>query len=272
MTDVADPVMVTRNLHGGQKGQPVRRFAVALIGGVVLALTTGLPAWAQPYGGGGGGTTTTTTTEPGGGEPEQPRVEASVSDADVTPGQTVTVTVPPVFAPGSPIVVNLARAQSGADADVLAQGTAGATGAVNESVTIPDTESGVYFLYVTGVDSDGNEVVAVTAIVIRNDAPAASVQGDTAAAPVPASVADLQTVAPETEAAVVDAVTDGAGVVLSPQGTLQVRSAAGALQAADSLPRTGADDISQQVTIGAALVLAGTGLVLLRRRRGGFTS
>lgn len=76
--------------------------------------------------------------------------------------------------------------------------------------------------------------------------------------------------APDTEAAVVDAVTDGAGVVLSPQGKLQVRTAAG-LQDASTLPTTGSDDISKQVTVGAALLLAGTGLVMLRRRRtGGF--
>jgi len=248
----------------------VKRVALAFLMGAALALVTGLPAWAQ-YGGGGGGTTTTTTTEPGGGEPEQPRTEASVSDDDVEPGDSVTVSAPPVFAPGSPITVNFVRAQSGADAQQLATGTAGANGSANQSVTIPQVPDGVYFVYITGVDEDGNEVVALAAIVVRNGvAAAAAVQGDSMAAPVPAPVAQAQGLAPEAEAAVVDAVTDGAGVVMSPQGQLQVRTAAG-LQDASTLPTTGSDDISKQVTVGAALLLAGTGLVLLRRRRtGGF--
>lgn len=243
--------------------------------GAVLALASGVPAWAQ-YGGGGGGTTTTTTssTVPGGGEPEQPRTVANVSDDTVEPGDSITVSVPPVFAPGTPIAVNLVRAQSGADADQLASGSAGSNGSANQSVTIPDVEPGVYFVYVTGVDADGNPVVALVAIVVEGAAPAAAVQGNSqaaAAAPVPAAVADIQTVAPETEAAVLDAVSGGdAGLVLSPQGTLQVRTPSG-LQDASTLPTTGSDDISTQVTVGAALVLAGTGLVMLRRRTGGFT-
>jgi LPXTG-motif cell wall-anchored protein len=134
------------------------------------------------------------------------------------------------------------------------------------------------------VDEDGNTVVALVAVVLRagEAAPAAAsveedgfqaaAAGPVAAAPVPAAVADVQqSVSPDIEAAVVDAVAQGAGVALSPQGTLQVRSASGAVQAASTLPTTGANDISQQVTIGAALLLAGTGMVLLRRRRGGFT-
>lgn len=248
----------------------MKRVALAFLMGACLALITGVPAWAQ-YGGGGGGTTTTTTstTAPGGGEPDQPRTEASVSDDDVEPGDTVTVSAPPVFAPGSPITVNLVRAQSGADAQQLATGTAGANGSASQSVTIPQVPDGVYFVYITGKDADGNDVVAMAAIVVRGGVAApAAVQGNAAA--VPAPVAQAQGVAPDTEAAVVDAVTDGAGVVLSPQGQLQVRTAAG-LQDASTLPTTGSDDISKQVTVGAALLLAGTGLVVLRRRRtGGF--
>lgn len=251
----------------------MKRVALGVLAGAVLALVSGVPAWAQYGGGGGGTTTTTTTTEPGGGEPEQPRTVANISDDTVEPGDSVTVSVPPVFAPGTPITVNLVRAQSGADADQLASGTAGGDGSVNRSVTIPDVEPGVYFVYVTGVDTDGNPVVALVAIVVEG-AQAAAVEGAVqaaAAAPVPAGVADIQTVAPETEAAVLDAVSGGdAGVVLSPDGTLNVRTAAG-LQDASTLPTTGSDDISTQVTVGAALVLAGTGLVMLRRRRtGGF--
>ncbi|MFP5322549.1 MAG: LPXTG cell wall anchor domain-containing protein [Acidimicrobiia bacterium] len=243
----------------------MRRFVLALMVGAALALTAAAPVGAQ-------------YEEPPEEQPVEPRVVANITSADVEPGESVTVSAPPAFAPGSPITVNLVRARQGAGAAELASGTASETGAVSESITIPETESGVYFVYVTGVDVDGNPVVALVAIVIRNTATAAAADVETfqataAAAPVPAAVAAAQQgVAPDTEAAVVDAVSQGAGVALSPQGTLQVRSAAGALQDADTLPRTGTStDISQQVTIGAALLLAGTGLVLLRRRRGGFT-
>jgi LPXTG-motif cell wall-anchored protein len=214
-------------------------------------------------------------------------VEANISDSTPQPGEAVTVTAPPVFAPGTRVVVNLARASQGATPAQLGSGTAGATGRVSESATIPAVEPGVYWLYVTGVDADGNPTVALVPVVIGGTEAAAvegdSVEGDSfeaaavaapvvdAATPLPAAVAALQSVEPDVEAAVLDAVADGAGVVLSPQGTLQVRTAAGAVQDADTLPVTGASDISQQVTIGAALLLAGTGMVLLRRRRGGFT-
>jgi LPXTG-motif cell wall-anchored protein len=254
----------------------VRRFAIALVVGSVLVLLTGLPASAQ-YGGGGGGTTTTTTstTTPGSDESEQPRTVANVSDDDVIPGDTVTVTVPPVFAPGTPIVIELARAQQGAEGVALASGNAGADGSVNKTVTIPATQHGVYFLYVTGVDTDGNPVVAIVAIVIRPLPGAASVEGDSfavASTPVPAAVSQAQAesgLTPATEAAVVEAVTQqGAGLVLSPQGALSVRTPAG-VQQASALPTTGSDGIATQAVVGAALLLAGTGLVLLRRR-GGF--
>ncbi|MCO8129268.1 LPXTG cell wall anchor domain-containing protein [Acidimicrobiia bacterium EGI L10123] len=247
--------------------------------GAALVLTTGLPASAQtdPYGGGGGGTTTTTTTPVPGGEPEQPRTVANVSDDDVAPGDPVTVTVPPVFAPGTEVSINLARAQQDAGGVELGSPDANADGSVSDTVTIPATEDGVYFLYVTGVDTDGNPVVAIVAIVVRNGvASASAVEGESfaataaAAAPVPAAVADVQSnVTPASEAAVVEAVTQsGAGLVLSPESTLNVRTPEG-VQAASALPTTGSNDISAQVTIGAALLFAGTGLVLLRRR-GGF--
>lgn len=253
----------------------LRRFTSALLVGAALVLATGLPASAQ-YGGGGGGTTTTapTTTAPGGGEPEQPRTIANVSDDDVSPGDQVTVSVPAVFAQNSPISINLSRAQPGSGGVELASGNAGANGAVSQSITIPATQDGVYFLYVTGVDPDGNPVVAIVVIVIRGgDASAASVEGDSVSAasvaPVPAAVASVQSdLTPASEAAVVEAVTGGAGLVLSPEGTLNVRTPAG-VQEASALPTTGADGIATQVTVGAALLLAGTGLVLLRRR-GGF--
>lgn len=245
--------------------------------GAALVLTTGLPASAQ-YGGGGGGTTTTaptTTAPPEGGDAEQPRTIANVSDDEVAPGDPVTVSVPPVFAPGTEVSTNLARAQQGAGGVELGSPTTGSDGSVSDTVTIPATQDGVYFLYVTGVDGDGNPVVALVAIVITGgDATAAAVAGDTfaaaAATPVPASVADVQSnLTPASEAAVVEAVTQsGAGLVLSPEGTLNVSTPEG-LQSAGTLPTTGSNDISTQVTVGAALLLAGTGLVLLRRR-GGF--
>lgn len=244
----------------------MKRFAFATMVGALLLLLTGAPASAQ-------------YEEPPGSEPAQPRTVANISDDVVSPGDPVTVTVPPVFAPGTPIVVELARAQQGAEGVELGSGTAGTNGGVNETVTVPATQNGVYFLYVTGVDADGNPVVAIVAIVIRDgEAAATAVEGEgftaagpaAASTPVPAAVAEVQSgLTPDTEAAVVEAVTQqGAGLVLSPQGELSVRTPAG-VQSASALPTTGGDGIATQVAVGAALLLAGTGLVLLRRR-GGF--
>lgn len=240
----------------------MKRIVFATMVGLLLLLT-GVPASAQ-------------YEDPPSEEPAQPRTVANVSDDEVAPGDPVTVTVPPVFAPGTPIVVELARAQQGAEGVELGSGTSSSDGSVSETVTTPATEDGVYFLYVTGVDADGNPVVALVAIVVSGgDATAAAVQGDSfaaagAAAPVPAAVAEAQSgLTPDTEAAVVEAVTQqGAGMVLSPEGTLSVRTAAG-VQSAGALPTTGSDGIATQAAVGAALFLAGTGLVLLRRR-GGF--
>lgn len=206
-----------------------------------------------------------------------PRQAAVVSDDDVVPGQTITVTTPPVFAPGSQVAINMMRAQRTAAARQLGTDTAEANG-VDASITVPDVPRGVYFIYVTGVDAQGNAVVAMTPIVVRSasaGAQAASVRGDSidaASVAVPTAISDvLPALSPDTEAAVVDAVTQGsAGLVMSPDGTLNVRTAKG-LQRASTLPTTGSDGITQQATVGAALLLAGSGLVLLRRRRGGFT-
>lgn len=242
--------------------------------GAALALSTGLPASAQ-YGGGGGGTTTTapTTTAPE-GEAEQPRVVADASDTDVAPGEPVTVTTPPVFAPGSPITVNIIRASDTAEAGELASGEATSDGRVSNTSTIPDLPPGVYFIYVTGTGPDGNPVVALVPIVIRaataQAAAAESAAFQASAAPVPAQVAEVQSdLTPATEAAIVEAVTAGdAGLLVSPEGQLNVRTPEG-VQAAGALPTTGSDGIATQVAVGAALLLAGTGLVLMRRK--GFT-
>lgn len=255
----------------------MKRLVLSLVTGALAALVLVAPASAQ-YGGDPDAPPSGCPVEdppPEDPPPCHPRTDAGVSDPDVQPGDSVTVTAPPVFAPGSEVTVNLVRARNGSNANGLGTGTAGSDGAVSESVTIPDVPSGVYFLYITGEDADGNLVVAMVAIVVRPAASTAAVGGDdfqaAAAAPVPAAVAEVQAVSPETEAAVVEAVTEGgAGLVLSPQGELSVRSAAGALQEASTLPTTGGDGIAEQVTVGAALVLAGTGFVLLRRRRGGF--
>lgn len=242
----------------------MKRFVFATMVGALLLLLTGPPASAQ-------------YDEPPAEEPAQPRTVANVSEDVVSPGDPVTVTVPPVFAPGTPIVVELARAQQGAEGVGIGSGSAGANGAVSETVTVPATQNGVYFLYVTGVDTDGDPVVAIVAIVIEGAEAASAGEGQAftgvgaaAFTPVPAAVAEVQSgLTPETEAAVVEAVTQqSAGLVLSPQGTLSVRTPAG-VQSASALPTTGGDGIATQAVIGAALLLTGTGLVMLRRR-GGF--
>lgn len=253
----------------------MRRIALALIAGALFVVAAGAPAWAQEP---------TYEEPPPPADPEQPRTVANVTDTDVAPGQAVTVSAPPAFAANAPVTINLARATADGVALQLAVTRTNADGTVSHQITIPDAPPGVYFLYITGEDEDGNPTVALVAIVVGSGEPAAgaSVAGDSADAPasfaaastpVPAAVADVQSdLTPAAEAAVVEAVTQGgAGLVVSPEGTLQVRSASGKLQAAGTLATTGANDISQQVTVGAALLLAGSGLVLLRRRRGGFT-
>lgn len=244
----------------------MKRFAFATMVGALLLLLTGVPASAQ-------------YEQPPTEEPVQPRTVANVSDDDVSPGDAVTVTVPPVFASGTQVSINLARAQQDQDGVVLDTATTGSDGAVSQSVTIPATQDGVYFLYVTGVDADGFPVVAIVAIVIRDGVAAASAVEEEsfsaaaaapAPAPVPLEVVQAQSnLTPDTEAAVVEAVTQGAaGLALSPEGTLSVRTPAG-VQEASTLPTTGGDGIATQVLVGAALLLSGAGLVMLRRR-GGF--
>lgn len=247
----------------------LRRIAFAVAVGAALALSTGVPASAQ-YGGGGGGTTTTTastTTTTEAPPAEQPRVIADVSDSEVAPGDPVTVTTPSVFAPGSTVTVNIVGANATAEPGELATSQATQSGAVTNTSTIPDLPPGVYFIYVTGVDSDGNPVVALVPIVIRAADTAEATAFQAAAAPVPAQVAEVQSDLPaDTEAAIVEAVTAGdAGLLLSPEGPLSVRTPDG-VQAAGALPTTGSDGIATQVAVGAALLLAGTGLVLMRRR------
>lgn len=250
----------------------MRRIALALIAGAFFVVAAGAPAWAQEP---------TYEEPPPPADPEQPRTVANVTDSDVAPGQAVTVSAPPAFAANAEVTINLARASEDGVALQLAVTQTDADGSVSHEITIPDAPPGVYFLYITGQDQDGNPTVALVAIVVRGDQSGASVAADSADAPasfaaastpVPAAVADVQSdLTPAAEAAVVEAVTQGgAGLVVSPEGTLQVRSASGELQAAGTLATTGANDISQQVTVGAALLLTGSGLVLLRRR-GGFT-
>lgn len=203
--------------------------------------------------------------------PCNPRAEADVSDPEVQPGDPITVTTPPVFAPGSPITVNIVRANDTAQPGELASGTASSDGRVSNTSTVPDLPPGVYFIYVTGTGPDGNPVVALVPIVVRA-ANTAQVAGDSAAftaaaSPVPAQVAEVQAdLSTATEAAIVEAVTArDAGLLLSPEGQLNVRTAQG-VQRAGSLPTTGSDGIATQVAVGAALLLAGTGLVLMRRK------
>jgi len=259
----------------------VKRFLVILAMVAGTATLIAQPASAQ-YGGGDEPTESGCTTDTG--EPCQPRATATVSDDVVQPGDATTVSTPPVFAPGSPVTINLVRVDPGASPDLSESSTTDSSGAAGESITIPDVESGVYFIYVVGLDADGNRVVAIVPIVIENASAAVqsgsaqsesaqtdSVQGDdlqaASAAPVPAAVAEVQTdLSTDTEAAIVDAVVAGdTGLALAQDGTLNVRTPQGT-QAASALPTTGSD-ISGYVTAGAALLLAGTGLVLMRRRK-----
>lgn len=258
----------------------MKRLVLALTTGVLSALLLVAPASAQTepnYGGNPGGCSVE-DPPPAEAPPCLPRAAADVADPEVQPGDPITVTTPPVFAPGSPITVNIVRANDTSQPGQLASGTASSDGRVSNTSTVPDLPPGVYFVYVTGVGADGNPVVALVPIVVRaGESTAAAVQGATAraftvqsgaaAAPVPAQVAEVQAdLSTAAEAAIVEAVTAGdAGLLLSPEGQLNVRTAQG-VQQAGSLPTTGSDGIATQVAVGAALLLAGTGLVLMRRK------
>ena len=251
----------------------MKRLVLALTTGVLSALLLVAPASAQTdpnYGGNPGGCSVE-DPPPADVPPCLPRAAADVADPNVQPGDPITVTTPPVFAPGSPITVNIVRANNTAQPGQLGTGTAASDGRVSNTSAVPDLPPGVYFVYVTGTGADGNPVVALVPIVVRA-ATTAQVAGDSAvftaaAAPVPAQVAEVQAdLSTATEAAIVEAVTAGdAGLLLSPEGQLNVRTAQG-VQQASTLPTTGSDGIATQVAFGAALLLAGTGLVLMRRK------
>lgn len=260
----------------------MKRLVLALTLGVLSALLLVAPASAQ-YGGNpppAGPPEGCPVTDPPPADPPpcSPRAQAEVSDSDVRPGDPVTVTTPPVFAPGSRITVNIVRANQGESARQLATGTAATDGRVSNTSDMPDLPPGVYFIYVYGTGPDGEPVVALVPVVVRagestaaaveaGTARALTVQGNAVSAPVPVQVAEVQTDLPvDAEAAIVEAVTAGdAGLLLTPEGQLNVRTAKG-VQQAGSLPTTGSDGIATQVAVGAALLLAGTGLVLMRRR------
>lgn len=262
----------------------MKRFLLALTTAACLSLLVAGPASAQ-YG--GGDEPPPSGCPDGTDGPCEPRAPATVSDADVAPGESITVSTPPVFAPGSEVTVNLIHVDRGETPVLSETGTTNAEGAAGSSITIPDVGSGVYFVYVVGLDEDGNRIVAIVPIVIRNATAAASVEGDStqsqaapddatqsgsfetaAAEPVPAAVASVQTdLDADTEAAIVDTVASGnSGLVLADDGTLNVRTPEGATQAAGALASTG-NDVSGPVTAGAAMILAGTGFVLLHRRK-----
>lgn len=258
----------------------MKRLVLALTMGVLSALLLVAPASAQTdYGGNPPPTTSPPTTPPADCSVNCfPRATANVADTVLQPGSPVTITTPPVFAPGSPITVNIVRAGLGQSATQLDTGDAADDGRASNTSTVPALPPGVYFMYIEGTGPNGNPVIALVPVIVRAaDATsagvevagvqAAAVPDATAAAPVPAQVAEIQADLPaDTETAIVEAVTAGdAGLLLSPEGQLNVRTAQG-VQQATALPTTGSDGIATQVAVGAALLLAGTGLVLMRRR------
>ncbi len=259
----------------------MKRLVLTLALGTALALLGLVPASAQTY-----EAVAAVAARPrpprrrrdaqsGGDSPCQPRTTATASDPVVTPGQTITVTTPPAFAPGSAVTVNWVHVDESSTASTLKETTANSSGAADTGVTIPNVPPGVYFLYLTGVDADGNTTVALVPIVVRGSSAATGEQAaaqpaaaqTAGAGPVPAQVAEVQQdLSPKVEASVVEAVSAGdAGLVLTPDRQLSVRTPQGT-QSVQSLATTGRD-LTTPITVGSALVLAGTGLVLLRRRK-----
>lgn len=137
-------------------------------------------------------------------------------------------------------------------------------------MTVPaSTADGVYILYIHGEDANGNPVVAIVPIVIEGGAQAAST-GSVAAAGVtpPPQVQALQaSMSAGAAADAAEAVSAGDGELVVKGNAIEVRAADSvAAPSQRSLSTTGTN-VAGPITAGIALILAGAGLVILRRRQ-----
>ena len=246
-----------------------RRLAsAAFLAALVLGLV-GVPAQAQygppPPPPGPPAGCPVTNPPPANPPPCKPRRDASVDPDRARPGQQATVSVPDgTLAPGSNYRVVLTRVQpNSTDHVVVPSATADPDGSASSTFTVPALPPGVYLVWIHGVDSNGNPVVAMTGFVIQGVGTAAAAPVSSSSTPRPAAVeAALNSVSPDDVATVANG---NGSLVVTPNGLLQVRGAQ--TDADPRFSRTGAD-LQGPMTAGMALLIAGGGLVLLRRRPG----
>ena len=201
--------------------------------------------------------------------PCHPRARANVSDDEVETGDEVTVsTEDDTFEEGSDAEVWMSRVRRGSPVHSLGTAVVRADGSVIHTFVVPAVEDGVYLVWIHGVDENGNPVTPIAAIVVDADDNQAAATGvNSSSVDPPDAVASLQTVSPAAEAAAVEAVANGATLSVD-NGSLEVLggSTSKPKVAASGLSTTGAD-LAAPITVGAALLLTGTGLLLLRNRR-----
>lgn len=229
---------------------------------------------------------TTTTTAPA---PAVREAESSTTVAE--PGQPVTVSTGgnAGLAPGTSTTAGIARGAAGTAPSPLASAQVEDDGSVSVTIEIPEgTPTGVYYLYIIGETPSGQTRVFIVPIVVNATATGASVEGDqvdrsgggsssdqdpssggatsadgastpTAAPRALVVVQEANSLTPEAEADVVAAAVDGADLELD--GTQLIVEgrpvAAGPISA---------DDGIDPLVAAAALAVAGSGVVLLRRR------
>lgn len=141
---------------------------VRAVAGLAIVLVFGVaaPASAQ-YGPGGGG---------GGGATHNPQASASVSDATLCPGQSVTLTTSPgSFVGGSTVTIRLLRLVSGSVPVTLGTATVAGDGSVTATVVIPPgTATSNFVIYAEGSAIPGGIRVLAAAVVVNAAFPGCS--------------------------------------------------------------------------------------------------
>lgn len=239
----------------------------------VAAATLGLllvasPAAAQSYGGGGGGGGDTVD--------HNRRTDATVTPRKVRAGEQATFRTANDTCFG-PADIFLVRSSHGSQAtqvgnDVPPNGQH----AVSQTFTVPaNAQPGVYYVYAICRGEDGEDVVAITPLVVAaNPENPPSAQGFSGQRFTPPASVQAVQVPPSVEAAAAEAAARGATVELTGTG-LATRggeaAAAGRSSNRRGLALTGGD-IAAIAGAGLAALLVGVGLVSLRRRPRGVQS
>jgi len=217
---------------------------------------------------------TTTIPAPSGNSDSEP---TTVSASTVTPGTSLTASIAGVnagpCAPDGPVSLNLQLLQFGTPPVTLATATANASGGVDPlSVTVPSNSAlGTYVIYGQCINSGGKTVELTSGFVVvtstatsphtvqvavpANFRPAASASAPALAAAIRSQVIRSDTPAPSS--------ASGTQSAPPPTGSVALSFPAKYTQPArpsSSLPTVAA-------TSAVALILVGSGLLVMRRRR-----